>query len=372
LSILYIFCDKPGKADREGYYYQGLTLHIMLKYLKIYFSIFRKDTAFRKSAVRNIILLSGLRLRQMFRARKERLIIINLTEHMGDVLAAEPISRHIRQLHPHAHIAWCVNKKFEDIVRYNPHLNDTITVTCIAEWIFIKKLFTPVVKIYDLHLNGRSCGKYKLTNKNQSRKGITIFNYLEYGNLLQVFAATAGLKNVTDETPVFHFSKNKNDEVVFPFNYIIFHPSANDPERNWHPPQWTMLLNKILDTDPSLHVVEIGLESVISSDSPRFHNLTGRYNLQQLAHIIKRAELFIGVESGFGHFANALGTKSIILIGHYQHYRNYQVYSGRFAQGKNVVLHYHPGQLNQMKFPEIWPTVQRSLNHSATANLMRG
>jgi heptosyltransferase III len=291
---------------------------------------------------------------------------------MGDVLAAEPISRHIRQLHPHAHIVWCANQKFADIVRYNPNLNAIITVTCIAEWIFVKKLFAPLVKIYDLHLNGRSCSKYKLTNKNQSRQGITIFNYLEYGNLLQVFAATAGLKNVPDQTPVFYFSKDKNDEVVFPFDYIVFHPGANDVERNWNPQQWTLLLNKILETHPSLHVIEIGLESILSSDSVRFHNLTGRYNLQQFAHIIKRSQLFIGVESGFGHFANALGTNSIILIGHYQHYRNYQVYSGRFAQGKNVVLHYYPGQLSQMKLPEIWPTVQKSLNHSSTVSLMPG
>ncbi|HTE23013.1 glycosyltransferase family 9 protein [Flavitalea sp.] len=281
---------------------------------------------------------------------------------MGDIVATEPVARHLRNENPKAYIIWCVNQKFADLVRYNPALDSIITVTCIAEWILLKKMIRKMVTVYDLHLNGRSCDTYKFTNKNPNKQGINVFNYLGFGSLLKVFSKTAGLENVEDQTPLFHFSKDKNDEVVFPFEYIVFHTLANDQERNWANEQWNALLKRILDLYPTIHVVEIGLHSILANSSPRFHNLTAKYNLQQTAHIIQRARLFVGVESGFGHFANALGTNSVIMFGYFQHYKNYQVYSGRFAEGKDVTLYFHQGMLRHLKMEEVWPSVQMRLH----------
>ena len=334
----------------------------MIKYAKKYLRIIRNDRGFRRSFARNLYYLNSRVITQKFSKKYSEIILINLTEHMGDVVATEPVARHLRNECPDAFLIWCVNEKFADLVRYNKFLDKVITVSCIAEWILLKKFIAPMLKIYDLHLDGRSCGHYKLTNKNKNKTGITIFNYLQFGNLLQVFSKTAGLDKVADMTPQFHFSNEKNDEVVFPFKYVVFHTLANDVERNWNNDQWNELLVRILERYPDLHIVEIGLDTAISNASPRYHNLTSKYNLQQIAHIIQRATLFIGVESGFGHFANALGTNSIIMIGYYQQYKNYQVYSGRFAQGKDVTLYYHQGKLSELKTDEIWPSVVTRLS----------
>jgi heptosyltransferase-3 len=334
----------------------------MIKYLKTYLTILLRDHAFRNSLIKNILFFIAQTFRHRTGKNKKRIILINLTEHMGDIVATEPVARHLRQKNPGAYIVWCVNEKFADLVRHNPALDAIITVTCIAEWILLKKMIRKIIIVFDLHLNGRSCSTYKLTNKNPNTKRITVFNYLRFGNLLDVFSKTAGIESVENTTPVFHFSGDKNDEVVFPFDYIVVHPLANDQERNWSNEQWNALVIRILDQYPTLHVAEIGLQSVVSNSSPRFHNLTSKYNLQQIAHIIKRARLFIGVESGFGHFANALGTNSIVMFGYYQQYKNYQVYSGRFAEGKDVTLYYHQGKLRHLKMEDVWPSVEMRLN----------
>jgi heptosyltransferase-3 len=334
----------------------------MIKYIRTYLAILLQDRAFRKSFIKNIYFLFKKTIKHSVGKNRKDIILINLTEHMGDIVATEPVARHLRKQNPDAFIVWCVNQRFADLVRYNPALDAIVTVTCIAEWILLKKMIRKMITVFDLHLNGRSCGTYKLTNKNPNTKGITVFNYLAFGSLLDVFSKTAGIENVENPTPVFHFSGDKNDEVVFPFDYIVFHPLANDQERNWSNEQWNALLKRILDQYPTVHVVEIGLQSVFSNSSPRFHNLTSKYNLQQIAHIIQRARLFIGVESGFGHFANALGTNSVIMFGYYQQYKNYQVYSGRFAEGKDVTLHYHHGKLRHLKMEELWPSIEMRLN----------
>lgn len=334
----------------------------MLKYLKVYSKILLKDRSFRQSLYRNFFRILRILSYQIRRSSENKdIILISLTEHMGDVVAAEPIAAHLRMKYPDAHICWCVNQKYAEITRYNPAINTTLTVTCIAEWILLKKIFGSQLRVFDLHIDGRSCGTYKLTNKNTSKSGINIFNYLDHGNLLEVFAISGKVKALRPVTPVFHFSPDNNHDVVYNFEYIVIHTAANDNERNWHPAEWNRLVNYFLENYNDIHIVEVGLNPVVTNTSARYHDVTGKYSLQQIAHLIHRARLFTGVESGFAHFANALGTPSIVMIGHYQHYKNYQVYSGRFAELKDVVLHYHEGRLCDMSYLDIIPAVNKQM-----------
>ncbi len=328
----------------------------MLNYLSVFSSILLKDHALRKSLWQNLRFLLAEN-----KATHTGTILINLTEHMGDIVAAEPVARQLRKDNPNARIIWCVNEKFSDILKYNPSLDHVLTVTCITEWILLKKMVAHRLVVHDLHLKGRSCRKYKITNKNNNNSGIDIFNYLDKGSLLDVFVKTAGLKYPEQDAPNFYLSPDTRDKIKLPYEYIVVHPLANDAERNWSPEGWNQLVEKLLTVHPGLHVVEIGLSSIISNSSPRFHDLTSRYSLQQIAYIIKGAKLFIGVESGFAHFANALGTNSTVLIGYFQHYKNYMVYTGRFAAGENCTLHYHQGLLKNMSLAECWPSVENRL-----------
>lgn len=45
---------------------------------------------------------------------------------MADVLYATPIVRHVRQLHPEAHIAWLLRDKFLEVVETNPDINEAV------------------------------------------------------------------------------------------------------------------------------------------------------------------------------------------------------------------------------------------------------
>ncbi|RYY30497.1 MAG: hypothetical protein EOO04_04605 [Chitinophagaceae bacterium] len=338
----------------------------MLKYLSVFSRILIKDRPFRKSLWKNLRFLLAEN-----KPTHSSTILINLTEHMGDIVAAEPISRQLRKDNPDARIIWVVNVKFTDLVLHNPALDNMLTVTCIAEWIVLKKLVGHRLTVHDLHLKGRSCRKYKLTNKNNNASGIDIFNYLDKGSLLDVFVKTAGLTYPDDDAPRFHLSRNAHDKVKLPYDYIVLHPLANDAERNWTAEGWNKLVEKLLQAHPHLHIVEIGLSSVISNNSSRFHDLTAKFSLQQLAYIIKGARLFIGVESGFAHFANALRTNSAVMIGYFQHYKRYMVYTGAFATGENCILHYHDGLLNEMTLAEFWPSVESRLPAASISALAK-
>ena len=66
--------------------------------------------------------LKGRRARAHFRSVKaglkpgQELIAIVRTEHFGDIVSAEPISRYVRERYPKAHIVWFVKPSFHELV----------------------------------------------------------------------------------------------------------------------------------------------------------------------------------------------------------------------------------------------------------------
>jgi ADP-heptose:LPS heptosyltransferase len=55
-------------------------------------------------------------------------------------------------------------------------------------------------------------------------------------------------------------------------------------------------------------------------------------SILETAEVIRRASLFIGVDSGPAHMANAMGTPGVVLLGRYEAFDQYMPYTGRFAR----------------------------------------
>jgi hypothetical protein len=117
------------------------------------------DLAFALSFTRNVFLLLFLWLRNRF--SKEDIVLISLTEHIGDLVATEPVSRYLRQQHAAARIYWAVDKQYSSLIECNPNIDRAITVSCFAEWKFLRH-FASVRNRYDLHINHKVCAKYGL------------------------------------------------------------------------------------------------------------------------------------------------------------------------------------------------------------------
>lgn len=335
-------------------------MHIMLQNFTLAASVFRKDPLLRKSLRTN----SAILFRKIFSSftgpKNKGIIIINLTEHIGDIIACEPVSYHLRKQYPDSYIIWSVNRQYSELVKYNPNIDEVLELTCLTEWISIKKIFGRFVKIFDLHINGKRCATHRISSKNAANAELTFFNYLEQGNLLQVGAMAAGIRNIPDYSPRFHFSPTL-DAPLPEDDYIVIHPLSNEEEKNWCNEKWNRLVKHLLHTYPHIDVVEVGLSNIIHSDNPRYHNLTGKLDLQQIAKLIDASSLFIGVDSGFGHFANALKKNSIILMGYYQDFKNYKVYSGEFAKGENLSMIYYQGLLKNLELEKVEQAVNARL-----------
>ncbi|MCU0326068.1 MAG: glycosyltransferase family 9 protein [Spirosomaceae bacterium] len=273
-------------------------------------------------------------------SKKESVLVI-LTQQFGDIVASEPLSRQIRQRHPDAMIFWVVKPIFRELLENNPNIDYIIDELCANQRLKLinNKSFDIV---YNLQFRNNShceiCNIW-VPNPDADSKNITINNYYYHGNLLSVQQKIAGFKTL-DVPPRLYprgTERAKVDTLNLPKKFIVVHCQSAQNSRNWDTTKWTKLVNWILEkTDFS--VVEIGLLSDFKIKSDRFIDLSSKLSLLENAEVISRAKLYIGVDSGPAHLANAVGTFGVIMIGKLADFKNHIPYSGGYKSGKNAII----------------------------------
>ena len=289
--------------------------------------------------LRAVWLLKRLRIRWLPPYRP--IIVIALVEHLGDIVAAEPVARYLRRESPHAYLVWAVKRGYRGLVEHNPQLDEVLPLGCLTEWIHLarSRAFDRVV---DLQLQGRECAICREPlEKPEGDRGVTFRTYYALGNLLHAFCRAAGLP-VLDGTPRVYIPRGVRaqvDGLELPQGYAVIHCSSNQEERDWSAAKWRELAGEIV-ASTKLRVVEVGLRPLVGSSPPGCLDLCGKLSILQTAEVIRRAEVFIGIDSGPAHLANAVGTYGIILLGDYGPFTRYLPYSGAFADSRHAEILY--------------------------------
>lgn len=268
------------------------------------------------------------------------LIAIVLSEQMGDIIACEPVAREVRRLHPEAFIIWFARKPYVELVSHHPDLDEVLVEKCPGEREELLRagLFDLV---FNMHLSHRKC-KYcpeDPINPTADRLGITYFNYYFYGNLLHTFSQAAGLPPLS-ATPRMYITEQARQRIAalnLPPNPIVLHCQSSHVLRDWPANLWNQLARWLLETYNG-SIIEIGLAPVVHLDNPRFQSLCGQLSLLETAEVIRQSRLFIGIDSGPAHMANAVGAEGVLLLGKLFDFEQYMPYSGRYKRGENVTI----------------------------------
>ncbi|KAB7730165.1 glycosyl transferase [Rudanella paleaurantiibacter] len=309
----------------------------------------------------------GLLRWRKLRIGQRPLVAIVLSEQMGDVVACEPVGREVRRRHPNAHIVWFVRKPYLDLILHNPNIDSYVLELCPGER--TRLLDTGVFdKVYNLHLSHRKCKycKEDPVNPIADSLGIDYANYYFHGDLLDVFSRAAGLPAITDEPRMYipEADARRVAALNLPDNAVVIHCQSSYTPRDWPPHEWDRLVNWLLETYP-YPVIEVGLKPVVRNSNPRFIDLCGQLSILQTAEVIGKARLFIGIDSGPAHFANAMGTDGVILLGKLFDYVEYLPYSGRYKRGEGVtILNKLGSPCSELPFEWVQEAVQQHLTQA--------
>lgn len=332
----------------------------MKRFIEICLYKYHKLTNILASVGAWLLLFFKVRWIRLWNPSKEVFCIL-LAEHFGDIVASEPLARAIKRQYPNALLYWIVKKPFRELVDANPHIDKTIVeYSVLFSILLIKK--NPFTAFYNLHLSDLRRYSYTgayLQNPRAISLGITLQNYFDFGNLLEVFGQVSGLPSLL-EGPQMYIPKetvDKINSIDLPKRYVVLHCSSNQPTKDWQVNHWEHLVNNLIE-ELNIEVVEIGLKSQMTIDNLRYHNLCGNYSLIETAEIIKRATFYIGIDSGPAHLANAVGTYGVLLFGKLNTFEVYMPYSGKYEDGSNAQLIIkEKGTCSELDFDIVWKAV---------------
>ncbi|TDB65314.1 glycosyltransferase family 9 protein [Arundinibacter roseus] len=279
--------------------------------------------------------------KQSFPAGKQLIAIIR-TEHFGDIIATEPLSRHIREEFPNAHLVWFVKPVFKELIETNPHVDEAFPEFCVTQRQTLLKtgVFDQIFELQFRNNNHCATCDVYVENPLAEAKGVNVHTYFNFGNLLSVFAQIAGLSQPRDDQPRLYLQQRhqlKVDALRLPDSFIVIHCQSNYTPKDWPKEQWNHLIYYLLE-QYSFSIVEVGLSSNLSVRHPNFHSLTGKLSILETAEVIRRADYFIGLDSGPSHLANAAGTFGFVLMGSLNDFPAYNPFSGSYGRQENCVL----------------------------------
>ncbi len=264
---------------------------------------------------------------------------INLICCLGDIVAAEPITRYIKNKYNNVKIHWILKPQYKDLIKFNPYVDSIIEVNSHeeADKICENEEKNNNTLIIDCHFDGRTDNETGYVHRNKVNSGIKINNLFDNLSILESFSLTAGLEKL-NEAPIFYLDKDKKLSQTLKNGkpYVIFHCISGGKEKNWTEKKWNDLAQKILNLN--FNVVEIGDKQVVKSTNPNYYNLTDIRDLQEIALLIKNCYCFIGLDSGFSHIANCFDKYSILIFGKYLNFYDRNVYSGNYGKYKNCTI----------------------------------
>lgn len=304
--------------------------------------------------------LVSLRLRGFIRNQG---VAIGMVEHLGDIVAAEPVSRLARRQYRGAKVAWVVRKPYASVPAGFPAVDFVVPVTCLTEWLLLRAsgLGSPA---WDLHINQRYCPRCQIPILKEGAAGrINSENYYLSGNLLAVECISADIPVLTDSPnlPVDRAAATKVDGLLLPARFIAIHCASNEASRDWPAENWRLLLTQLL-LGPDIVVVEVGSRPVvITEDTPCERSLCGKLSISQTTEVLRRAKLFIGIDSGPAHLANAVGVPGIVLLGLYKGFVDYLPFSGRYATADGADIIRAAGPVSTLPVAPVLAAVRRRL-----------
>lgn len=269
--------------------------------------------------------------------------IIILPEHIGDVLAFTPFAEKLKNEDKNAYNVWLIKPAYLPILSENNFIDNCISISCdgTAEKFSNLKLFN----IFDVRFNGNNFCSICLTERKYQTidENFTLDNYYEYGSLLEIFSQIAKKPMKKEEWfPKLNIPKKINSNIEklnLPKNYICIHTTSNDINREWQNVKWLVFLNRLIET-LNIKIVQIGLNDTLKFSNNNYIDLCGKLSLLETALVIQKSDLFVGIDSGPAHFANALKVKSLILLGKYRNITHYMPFSGNFALGIDSKIMY--------------------------------
>ncbi len=286
---------------------------------------------------------------------------ILLIEHIGDIIACEPIIEQVRAANPTAFVVWLVRPQYSALLASHPGLDAIVLVDSLlaVERVVESRIFDVAV---DLHVNSKWTEVPE--RRYQKKSGdVTIDDktYIGKGSLLRSMSLGAGIeaRSAAPKMYVPNEAVVAIDGLSLPDHFVVVHATPNYGFKDWSPSKWRHLVRHVVDNYETC-VIEIGLETVIDLQHPRFSTLCGNLSVIESAELIRRCSFFIGVDSGPAHMANAWRRPGLLLFGRFSGSDAFNPFDGYYREAAETVILRYPGLLREQSSSAVIAALEAS------------
>lgn len=281
-----------------------------------------------------------LNLQKKVSLKKIKLIIISLSR-IGDLILTLPIMQNIKKELPNSEI--CI-LTYYDCQKVLSGFNCYDQIICIDRKRNIVEQILLLFKIYKKFdysfsfqtgdkptlfsiLSGKSThGLLSVDANAWKRKLLTKFLYHDnnkhvVNNSWSLVSNFLGLKSFKNNVHEFNIAK-KFDEFSLPENFIVVHPCAKFSYKELRSDQWVELINTLIKKGENIVLIsgsskkELQLANNIHRRLPSVvKNYAGAFEIEQIPVLLKKAKLFIGLDSSISHLSALLGLKTVVIFG---------------------------------------------------------
>jgi ADP-heptose:LPS heptosyltransferase len=259
-----------------------------------------------------------------------------------------PVAVALRERFPDAHLVWAVEKRAAAVVAKHPALNQTIELE--RGWFVTPTLVSQARHELRSHrfdisidcggvaktalagwLSGASqrigfCGRHGrgLSRRLNNTVVQPVFTHLTDRNLELLVPLEIHSPKIRWDFPITEAARNwaaRWRRTIPNGRLAIMHPGAGWESKRWEPDRYATVARHLAERYGYRTVVAWGKETerqlaqTIVADSRTAATLAPDTDLQHLAALLERADLFLGSDSAPLHLAAAMGTSSIGLFG---------------------------------------------------------
>jgi len=295
----------------------------------------------------------------------KKVLFIRLSS-LGDLILTLPTLKAIKERYPHAYIAWLVQGSLQDVLRGNPYLDEIISVDLLSvtdkyatpkTWfrggirffrnlgkaycVFQQKGFDVVLEFQALFKSGifaflnRGAQRYGFKNakelshlflnrpifvRDKSRHAVE--NYLQFARYFGCCAEEVGFPIYIPPEDEAYIDRLLLQEGVRPGDFAIFvSATARWRSKFWEKEAFARLADELVRRYGA-KIIFSGLPSEVGylqGIREMMHEdaviVAGKTNIKQFFALMKRCQLFVGVDGGAMHAAVAFGVPVVALFG---------------------------------------------------------
>ncbi len=273
-----------------------------------------------------------------------KILIIRLSS-LGDIILSTYFLRIIRKVHPEAQIDFLVSKEFQDVLKYNPHINNiliydkresilqhlknTLSIFNTIHYDLVidlqnnfRSLVFTVGKYGTIfRFNKRRWFKFKLVNfKTRSNKIEPIpILYKNTYPLLRDIDDDLGLELWLPKDKSYYIPNLKTQKITKIKNLAIA-PGAKHFTKRYPQQKFLELINELKGRyDAEIHLIggkeDIPFAQFILNKNPKLKNFVGKLSVIETAELVDEMDLVISNDTSAVHIASARNVPVIQIFG---------------------------------------------------------